>query len=146
MKSFRSDGSTNFLGDEGDPRKLSACFARDRRSAWRALPARRASEASPFIHRELQLWFREQGIKTLSIDSGSPWQNGFIDCFYARLRDECPEREQLWTLSDTRVVIEDWRHQYHQIRPHRSLGFQTPMGLAVTTSQAAARPVGLRPP
>ena len=100
--------------------------------------ARRASEASQFIHRELQLWLKERGIKTLYIEPGSPWQNGFIESFNARLRAECLEREQLWTLSEARVVIEDWRHQYNRIRPHRSLGYQTPKGFARDTSQAAA--------
>ena len=109
----------------------------------------RSDNGSEFIHRELQLWPREQGVKTLSIDPGSPWQKGFIESFHARLRAECLEREQLWTLSEARVVIEDWRHQYNQIRPHRSLGYQTPKDFAGTASQASASgraTPSLRPP
>lgn len=75
--------------------------------------ARRASEASQFIYRDLQLWLKEQGIKTLYIELGRAWQNGFIESFHARLRAECLEREQLWTLSEARVVIEEWRHQHN---------------------------------
>jgi len=49
-------------------------------------------------------------IKTLYIDPGSPWQNGYIESFHSRLRDECLNREWLLNLREARVVIEDWRH------------------------------------
>lgn len=58
-------------------------------------------------------------IKTLYIEPGSPWQNGYIESFHARFRDECLNREQLWTLTEARVVIEDWRGLYNNIRPRR---------------------------
>ena len=72
----------------------------------------------------------ESQIRTLYIDPGSPWQNGFIESFNARLREECLNREQLWTLTEARVVIEDWRWKYNNIRPHRSLGYITPLEFA----------------
>ena len=97
----------------------------------------RSDNGSEFIHHELQLWIKEQGIKTLYIDPGSPWQNGFIESFNARLRAECLQREQLWSLSEARVVIEDWRRQYNEIRPHRSLGYETPGAYARIARQAA---------
>ena len=61
---------------------------------------------------------------------GSPWQNGFIESFNARLREECLNREQMWTLTEARVVIEDWRWKYNNYRPHRSLGYITPIEFA----------------
>ena len=61
------------------------------------------------------------------LDPGSPWQNGFIESFNARLRDECLNREQLFTLTEARVVIEDWRWKYNHIRPHGSLGYISPI-------------------
>ena len=61
-------------------------------------------------------------IKTLYIEPGSPWQNGYIESFHARFREECLNREQLWTLTEARVVIKDWRWLYNNVRPHRSLG------------------------
>jgi len=70
------------------------------------------------------------GIKTLYIAPGSPWQNGYIESFNARLREECLDREQLWTLTEARVVLEDWRWKYNHIRPHRSLGYVTPIRFA----------------
>ena len=69
--------------------------------------------------------------------------------FNARLREECLNREQLWTLTEARVVLEDWRWKYNNIRPHRSLGYITPIRFAQkeskNPSQLNARPpVGLR--
>ena len=53
-------------------------------------------------------------------------QNGYIESFNARLREECLNREEFWTLTEARVVIEDWRWKYNHVRPHRSLGYITP--------------------
>ena len=69
----------------------------------------RSDNGSEFIERGLREWLAENKIKTLYIDPGSPWQNGFIESFNARLREKCLNREQLWTLTEARVVIEDWR-------------------------------------
>ncbi|MDF1861215.1 MAG: IS3 family transposase [Verrucomicrobiales bacterium] len=98
----------------------------------------RRDNGSEFIHGELQAWLKEAGIKTLYIDPGSPWQNGFIESLHSRFRAECLDREQLWTLSEARVVIEDWRREYNEKRPHRSLGLETPRAFAMVASQAAA--------
>jgi transposase InsO family protein len=98
----------------------------------------RSDNGSEFIHGELQEWLKKTGIKTLYIDPGSPWQNGFIESFHSRFRAECLAREQLWTLSEARVVIEDWRQEYNVKRPHRSLGLETPSAFAMAASQAAA--------
>lgn len=91
----------------------------------------RSDNGPEFIAGKLQDWLgSEPQIKTLYIDPGSPWQNGYIESFNGRLRDECLEREQLWTLTEARVVIEDWRWKYNHIRPHRSLGYITPIEFA----------------
>ena len=90
----------------------------------------RSDNGSEFIERDLRHWLARNGIKTLYINPGSPWQNGYIESFNARLREECLNREQLWTLTEARVVLEDWRWKYNHIRPHRSLGYITPMSFA----------------
>ena len=87
----------------------------------------------------------EQQVKTIYIDPGSPWQNGFVESFHGRFRDECLNREQLWTLTEARVVIEDCRRQYNEFRPHSKLGYQSPARFAAQAHPASA-PVGLRPP
>ena len=90
----------------------------------------RSDNGSEFIEKNLRAWLADQNIKTLYIEPGSPWQNGFIESFNARLRDECLNREVLYSLSEARVVIEDWRWKYNNIRPHRSLGYITPIRFA----------------
>ena len=90
----------------------------------------RSDNGSEFIAHSLRDWLAENHIKTLYIDPGSPWQNGYIESFNARFREECLNREQLWTLTEARVVIEDWRWKYNNVRPHRSLGYITPLEFA----------------
>jgi putative transposase len=90
----------------------------------------RSDNGSEFIEKGLRRWLQGKGIKTIYIEPGSPWQNGYIESFNARLRQECLNREQLWTLTEARVVIEDWRWKYNHIRPHRSLGYITPIQFA----------------
>ncbi len=71
----------------------------------------------------VQQWLAQNHIKTIYIEPGSPWQNGFVESFHGRFRDECLNREQLWTLTEARVVIGDYRSQYNQLRPHSRLGY-----------------------
>jgi transposase InsO family protein len=81
-------------------------------------PAYLRSDNGPeFIAKEVQLWLAANQIKTIYIEPGSPWQNGFVESFHGRFRDECLDREQLWTLTEARVVIEDFRRDYNQRRP-----------------------------
>ena len=67
-------------------------------------------------------------LKTLYIDPGSPWQNGYIENFHSRFCDECLNREWLLNLREARGVIEDWRAHYKQERPHSLLGHLSPEG------------------
>ena len=90
----------------------------------------RSDNGSEFIEKDLRHWLEEHKIKTLYIDPGSPWQNGYIESFNGRLRDECLKRELFYTLTEARVVIEDWRWKYNNIRPHRSLGYIAPIEFA----------------
>ena len=90
----------------------------------------RSDNGSEFIEQSLQTWLKQAQIRTLFIDPGSPWQNGYIESFHSRFRDECLDREQLWTLTEARVVLEDWRREYNSIRPHKSLNLETPEAFA----------------
>ena len=104
-----------------------------------------AGSGSEFIAKELQTWLAQEQIKTIYIEPASPWQNGFVESFHGRFRDECLNREQLWTLTEARVVIEDFRIEYNTRRPHSKLGYRSPVNYAAQLSRAPA-PVGLRPP
>ena len=86
----------------------------------------RSDNGSEFIAQKIQTGLKDNHIKTLYIDPGSPWQNGFIESFHSRFRDECLNREWLLNLREARVVIEDWRQQYNQERPHSTLGYLSP--------------------
>jgi transposase InsO family protein len=83
-----------------------------------------------FVTNSACAWLYKAEIKTLYIDPGSPWQNGYIERFHSRFRDERLEREQLWTLTEARIVLEDWRREYNEARPHKSLGLETPKAYA----------------
>jgi len=105
----------------------------------------RSDNGSEFIARMVQRWLKEQQIKTIYIEPGSPWQNGFVESFHGRFRDECLNREQLWTLTEARVVVEDFRQDYNQQRPHSRLGYASPAEYAARICPSPV-PVGLRPP
>ena len=93
----------------------------------------------------VQRWLKDNRIKTIYIEPGSPWQNGFVESFHGRFRDECLNREQLWNLTETRVVVGDYRQEYNQVRPHSRLGYESPSVFAARSCPSPA-PVGLRPP
>lgn len=105
----------------------------------------RSDNGSEFIARIVQRWLKGRRIKTIYIDPGSPWQNGFVESFHGRFRDECLNREQLWTLSEARVVVEGFRRDYNQQRPHSKLGYASPAEYAARICPSLV-PVGLRPP
>ena len=86
----------------------------------------RSDNGTEFIAGKIQRWLRENQIKTLYIEPGSPWQNGYIESFHSRFRDECLNREWLPNLREARVVIEDWRLHYNTERPHSRLGYLSP--------------------
>ena len=99
----------------------------------------RSDNGAEFIAHDLQQWLADQHIKTIYITPASPWENGFVESFHSRFRDECLNREQLWTLTEARVVIEDFRQDYNSARPHSSLGYQSPQGFAAQLTPSIPR-------
>ena len=69
---------------------------------------------------------RAVGAKTAYIEPGSPWENGYIESFNGKLRDELLNGEIFYTLKEAQTVIEGWRCHYNKIRPHSSLGYRSP--------------------
>jgi len=90
----------------------------------------RRDNGSEFIAYALRDWLEENAVKTIYIRPGSPWENGYIESFHDKLRDECLNRELFGNLAQARVVIEQWRVQYNEERPHSALGYQTPREFA----------------
>ncbi len=105
----------------------------------------RSDNGSEFIAKIVQRWLKENRIKTIYVEPGSPWQNGFVESFHGRFRDEGLNREQLWTLTEARVVVGDFRQRYNEIRPHSRLGDESPARFTAQICPYPA-PVGLRPP
>ena len=85
-------------------------------------------------------WIVSQGIDTALIDPGKPWQNGTGESFNGKFRDECLNLEWFRSRAEAKVVIENWRRHYNEVRPHSSLGYLTPAAFARQEAQRAASP------
>ena len=93
----------------------------------RGVPGHIRSDNGPeFIAKAVQDWIAAVGSTTAYIEPGSPWENGYCESFNAKLRDELLNGEVFYTLKEASVVIEQWRRHYNSIRPHSSLGYQSP--------------------
>jgi len=93
----------------------------------RGIPEHIRSDNGPeFTARATRNWLKRLNVKTLSIEPGSPWENGYIESFNGKLRDELLNREIFTTLTEAMVLINDWRKEYNQVRPHSSLGYRPP--------------------
>jgi transposase InsO family protein len=86
----------------------------------------RSDNGPEFIAYAIQDWLKENQIKAIYIKLGSPWENGHIESFHDKLRDECLNREIFGSLLEAKIVIESWRVEYNTERPHSSLGNITP--------------------
>jgi putative transposase len=86
----------------------------------------RSDNGPEFVAKALKKWLTLQGTDTIYIEPGKPWQNGFIESFNSRLRDEFLNMEVFYTLKEAQVKAEMWRQEYNQERPHISLNYQTP--------------------
>jgi len=98
-----------------------------------------------FVAKAVQEWIASVGAKTAYITPGSPWENGYVESFNARLRDELLDGEIFYTLREAQIVIESWRRHYNAIRPHQSLGYKPPAP-EVFVPAFAAWPAALRRP
>ncbi len=85
-----------------------------------------------FITRALRGWLADSGVKTLYIEPGAPWQNGFNESFNGKLRDELLNGELFTSLTEAKVVTEDYRLDYNHRRPHSSLNYQAPAVFAAS--------------
>jgi transposase InsO family protein len=71
-------------------------------------------------------WLGWLGVGTLYIEPGSPWENGYVEFFNGKLRDELLDGEIFYTLQEAKILIERWRQQYNRFRPHSALGYRPP--------------------
>jgi len=93
----------------------------------RGIPAHIRSDNGPeFTAKAIRKWLSNIGVKTLYFEPGSPWENGYIESFNGKVRDELLNREIFTTLEEAKVLIEQWRREYNHVRPHSSLGYRPP--------------------
>ncbi len=93
----------------------------------RGIPEHIRSDNGPeFTAREIRRWLARIGVKTLFNERGSPWENGYLESFNGKLRDELLNREVFTTLTEAKVLIEAWRKEYNEVRPHSSLKYRPP--------------------
>ena len=98
----------------------------------RGVPEHIRSDNGPeFTAGAIRQWLRDLGVKTLYIEPGSPWENGYIESFNGKLKDELLNGEIFMTLLEAQVLIENWRKDYNQIRPHSALGYRPPAPEAI---------------
>ena len=108
---------------------IGACL---QRKAARTAVSAAAARSFPrcygpeFVAKAVQEWIAAVGARTAYIAPGSPWENGYVESFNARLRDELLDGEIFYTLKEAQIVIESWRRHYNAVRPHASLGYKPP--------------------
>jgi len=93
----------------------------------RGVPRYLRSDNGPeFIAKRVRKWLGRIGVGTLYIEPGSPWENGYLESFNGKLRDELLAREVFDTLLEAKVLVARWRRHYNAVRPHSSLGYRPP--------------------
>jgi len=106
--------------------------------AVRGRPEHLRSDNGPeFVARAVRRWLDQAAVKTLYIAKGSPWENGYVESFNGKLRDELLNRELFLSLDDARWVIDRWRLDYNHRRIHSALDYQTPAAFAAACAASA---------
>ena len=100
----------------------------------RGVPGYIRSDNGPeFVAEAVRWWIAAVGACTAFIEPGSPWENGYIESFNARLRDELLNGEIFYSLKEAQILIESWRRHYNAVRPHSSLGYRPPAPETIVT-------------
>jgi transposase InsO family protein len=100
----------------------------------------RSDNGSEFTAHRVRKWLESLGVKTLFIEPGSPWENGYVESFNGKLRDELLNGEIFDTLLEAQVLVERWRKHYNQVRPHSALGYRPPAPAAIMPPPVAGVP------
>jgi transposase InsO family protein len=113
----------------------------------------RSDNGPEFIAQALRNWLTESGVETLYIEPEAPWENEYNESFNSRFRDELLNPELFMSLTEAKVVTEDYRLEYNHCRSHSSLGYQTPAAYATSLGRSSGPPppagagsAPLRPP
>ena len=105
----------------------------------RGVPGHLRSDNGPeFTAKAIRKWLNELGASTLFIEPGSPWEKGYVESFNGKMRDELLNGEIFYTLEEARVLIEGWRREYNQVRPHSALRYRPPAPETIQSTVLAA--------
>ena len=105
--------------------------------AVRGAPQHIRSDNGPeFVAKELNKWLKQASVQTLFIAPGSPWENGYVESFNGKLRDELLNGELFLSVAEARWVIDRWRLDYNHHRLHSALDYQTPAAFAARCSSS----------
>jgi len=91
----------------------------------------RSDNGPEFTAKAVRNWLGRIGVKTLFIEPGSPWENGYNESFNGKLRDELLNREVFYSQKEAQVLIERWRQEYNTFRPHSALKYKPPVPEAI---------------
>jgi len=91
----------------------------------------RSDNGPEFTAKAVREWLGRVGVKTLFIEPGSPWENGYNESFNGKLRGELLNGEISYSLKEARILIERWRQEYNTVRPHSALGYRPPAPEAI---------------
>ena len=105
----------------------------------------RSDNGPEFVAINVRDWLGRIGVKTLYIEPGSPWENGYCESLNSKLRDELLNGEIFTTLREAQVLIENWRRHYNAVRPHSSLGYRPPAPEAILPPAPGLPYAPLRP-
>ena len=103
----------------------------------------RSDNGSEFTAKRVRSWLKTLAINPLFIEPGSPWENGYIELFNGKLRDELLNGEIFYSLKEAQVLIEMWRRHYNTPRPHSALGYQPSVPAAIVFQPSHFQQVGL---
>ena len=92
----------------------------------------RSDNGPEFASKAVKKRLKRLGVGTLFIEPGSPWENGYIESFNGKLRDECLNGELFLSLAEARYVVDRWRMDYNHHRPHSKLSWMTPAAYAAS--------------
>jgi transposase InsO family protein len=92
----------------------------------------RSDNGSEFIADAIKKWLKRNHVETLYIALGSPWENGYVESFNGKLRDDVLNREVFYSVKEAKVIVENWRLEYNNHRPHSGLGYMTPAAFAAS--------------
>lgn len=86
----------------------------------------RSDNGPEFIAKKLKKWLQDVEVKTLYIEPGSPWENGYVESFNSKMRDEFLNTTLFDTFREAQVLTQMWVKEYNTVRPHSSLGYRPP--------------------